>query len=441
LAPPIYTKKDNTTANRLANIRNYYEHIQQMGINVIQFGPIFESVSHGYDTTNYKQIDHRLGNNDLFKQILAELHALGMRVIVDGVFNHVGREFPSFKDIRLNHESSQYVSWHYIDFNGNSPYNDGFDYKNWEGHYDLVKLNLQERKVKEHIFDIAKYWLQDVGIDGWRLDVASLISPDFWKEFGEVCRASRPDCLLLGEVIREPYTQWIGPGLLDAGTGYQVHKSIWSSIQSNNMYELKAVLERLFHPQWGILRETALMNFLGNHDTTRIRSILQDDRKLISAFFILFTLNGFPKIYYGDEIGITGFKTDLSDEDVRKPMIELSEAWPSNGEVILKNVKRLTKFRKNNHALMYGNLISVFADSNVIAYLRKSFQQTLVIVANTGLEPLTKTLPLWNQNLDNSVFVDILNDDQKEYDVKNNQLVVPDLQPGWGKVLQKIRQL
>jgi cyclomaltodextrinase len=437
LGAPRYAKEEKETVSRLADIRKYYEHLQKLGVNVIQFGPLFESISHGYDTTDYKQIDHRLGNNDLFKRITEELHALGIRVIVDGVFNHVGREFPSFKDIQLNRESSQYVNWHYIDFNGNSPYNDGFDYQNWEGHYDLVKLNLQERKVKDHIFDIAKYWLQDVGIDGWRLDVAYSISPDFWREFRHICKTTKPDCLLIGEMIYEPYTRWIGPELLDAGTGYQIHKSILSSIQSNNMHELKAVLERAFHPAWGLFKETALMNFLGNHDTTRVRSVLRNDRQLISAFLILFTLNGFPKVYYGDEIGMTGVKTGQSDEDLRKPMIEPGDAWPANGELIFENVTRFVRLQKNNHALMYGNLIPVFADNNVISYLRKSSQQTLLIVVNTGLEKTVKTIPLWNLNLDGSVFVDVLNDDHVEHDVKNNQLAMSELQPGWGKVLQK----
>jgi len=436
LGCPKYARDEASIVNRLADIRKYYDHFQRLGVSVIQFGPLFESISHGYDTTDYKQIDHRLGTNDLFKQLVDELHGLGIRVIIDGVFHHVGRQFASFEDIKLNRENSPYVNWHFIDFAGNSPYDDGFDYENWEGEYSLVKLNLLETGVRDYLFSAVKYWLQDIGVDGWRLDVAYLISPDFWQEFRTVCKTARPDCLLIGEMIYEPYTQWIGPELLDAGTEYQVNKSTWSSIKSNNMYELKAVLERSFHPGWGLLKETALMNFIGNHDTTRIHSILTDERQLITAFLILLTLNGFPKIYYGDEIGMTGVKTNQSDDELRKPMVRPEEAWPPDGETIFNNVVRFIKLRKNNHALMYGNLISVFADNNVLAFLRRSSRQTLLVVVNASFESLAQTVPLPNQNLDGAVFVDILNNGQSEYHVRDNQLVIPNLQPCWGCILE-----
>ncbi|MFX0199772.1 MAG: alpha-amylase family glycosyl hydrolase [Candidatus Hodarchaeota archaeon] len=435
---PKYGNDESKTVNRLAALRNYYDHFQQLGINVIQFGPLFESGSHGYDTTDYMQIDHRLGTNDLFKQIVNELHQLDMKVIIDGVFHHVGREFASFKEIQAQREYASRKHWHFIDFTKNNPYNDGFDYQNWEGHYELVKLNLQENDVKEYLFSVAQYWLEDIGIDGWRLDVAYLISTEFWREFRHVCKLVKPNCFLVGELIHGTYSKWVSSELLDAGTGYQVYKSIWSAIVSNNMHELKAILERSYHPEWGLLKNIVLMNFLGNHDTTRIRSILTDERQIISAFLILFTLNGIPKIYYGDEIGLTGI-VDQSDAAVRKPMIKPGEAWPSQGKSILNNICKFIRLRKANHALIYGNLIPVFADNidgNVLAFLRRSSQQTLLVIINTSFELTTQTIPLWNQNLDGAHFVDILNEDQMEYIVQNNQLYIPEIYSCWGRVLE-----
>ena len=191
---PKYGNTESEITPRLEIIRNYYPHFDELGINVVQFGPIFESDSHGYDTADFMKIDHRLGTNDLFKEIVEELHQRNIRVIVDGVFNHVGRNFDSFKDIQKYREKSWRKHWHFIDFKGNNPFNDGFDYKNWEGHYSLVKLNLLEPDVRDYIFSVSKYWLGEIGIDGWRLDVAYQIPRKFWRAFRKECKKIKPDC-------------------------------------------------------------------------------------------------------------------------------------------------------------------------------------------------------------------------------------------------------
>jgi glycosidase len=181
------------------------------------------------------------------------------------------------------------------------------------------------------------------------------------------------------------------------------------------------------------------MNFLGNHDTTRIRSILKDERHVIPAFLILFTLNGFPKIYYGDEIGMKGIKIPgKSDESVRKPMPDPLKGIDSLGNAIYENIKRFIQFRKNNHALMYGNLTPVWADntqSNMIVYLRESSQQTLLVIVSTSLESKTVKIPLWNLGLEGSKFIEILNDSEEFY-VRNSHLEMN--VPGcWGRILEK----
>jgi glycosidase len=429
--------RDNGLVDRLAGIRDYYDYFKNLGINTIQFGPIFESVSHGYDTIDYMKIDHRLGTNDLFKQIVKELHDMGIKVLVDGVFNHVSREFDSFKDIKQYRENSWRKHWHYIDFSKNNPYDDGFDYKNWEGHYELVKLNLDENDVREHIFSVARYWLGEIGIDGWRLDVAYKIKPDFWKDFRRVCKDAKNDCFLIGEMIHGPYNKWVGRDLLDAGTSYQIYKSIWSAFNSNNMYELKAVLERSFHPEWGMFKDIVLVNFLGNHDTTRIRSILADERNLYPAFIFLFTSNGIPKIYYGDEIGMRGVKGADNDYDLRKSMVKDRQNWPEHGVNIFNHIQKLINLRKNNHALIYGALVPAYAQDNILAYLRKSSQQTIMVVINSSSETQFKKIPLWNQNLDGARFVELLDQGgNKEYIIHNNHLEA-ELFSNWGRILVK----
>ncbi|MHA2294985.1 MAG: alpha-amylase family glycosyl hydrolase [Candidatus Hodarchaeales archaeon] len=442
LGAPKYSREEDRTVNRLADLRNFYTHLQELEIDTIQFGPLFESVSHGYDTTDYFKIDRRLGTNELFKEIVDELHEQGIKVIVDGVFNHVGREFHSFKDARENRDHSQKKHWHYIDFssNGNNPYNDGFDYKNWESHYSLVKLNLESRDVRYHVFSAARYWLQEIGIDGWRLDVAYLFSEDFLREFRRCCKAAKNDCFIVGEMIHGPYGKWIADDKLDAGTGYQVYKSIWSAINDHNMFELKHVLENSFHPQWGQNKNIVLMNFLGNHDTTRIASLLDDRRYLFPAFLLLFTLNGIPKIYYGDELGREGVRTKTSDEDIRKPMYKYRSEWPLQAGDIFNTVKQFIQLRKANHALIHGDIVPVFADnidSNMLAYLRRSSEQTLLVIVSASFESKNIAISLWNQNLDGAVFVDILNNDSGSFTVRDNQLEIPEIYPCWGRILEK----
>ncbi|MBD3229313.1 MAG: alpha-amylase [Candidatus Lokiarchaeota archaeon] len=435
---PRYGREESKVVDRLSGIRDYYDHFQNLGINTIQFGPIFESVSHGYDTIDYMKVDHRLGTNDIFKQIVSELHNMGIKVLVDGVFNHVSREFDSFKDIQEYKEKSWRKHWHRVDFSKNSPYDDGFDYENWEGHYELVKLNLDEKDVRDYIFSVVRYWLGEIDIDGWRLDVAYQIKPDFWRNFRRVCKETKQDCFLIGEMIHGPYDKWVGPDLLDAGTSYQIYKSIWSAFNSNNMYELKAVIERSFHPEWGVFKNIVLVNFLGNHDTTRIRSILKDERYLYPAFIFLFTSNGIPKIYYGDEIGMKGVKGKHDDYDLRKPMPKKFDDWPVNANAILEHLKKLIQIRKNNHALIYGSITPVYAQDNILVYLRRSSSQTILIVINNSTETQYKKIPLWNQNLNGSKFVEILEQGgNKEYTIHDNHLEA-ELFPCWGRILLKI---
>jgi glycosidase len=267
---------------------------------------------------------------------------------------------------------------------------------------------------------MVSYWMKEIGIDGWRLDVAYLLPIDFIKELRKVCDTINPESFLIGELIHPPYSKWIGEDRLHSGTAYNVYKSIWSAIASSNMYELKAVLEQSFHPEWGQIKDQTLMNFLGNHDNTRIASILPKIHQLKTAFTLLFTLNGIPKIYYGDELATLGIKTEKSDDDVRRPMVDVNDI---KNNKVLSFVQELIKFRQENHALIYGRINGLYADpasGKILSFLRQSSKQSILVVINSGEADATISLPFWNLGLEGKRFKDLSGND--EYTITNNQL-------------------
>lgn len=434
-APSRGIDENGKTINRLEIIRNYYNHFKELGINTIQFGPLFESASHGYDTSDFFTIDHRLGTNELFRDIINELHSMGIRVVIDGVFNHVGRNFFSFKDVLANKEQSLKKNWHFIDFKNDKSYKDGFGYETWEGHEELVKLNLSNADVQNYIFDVCKYWIGEVGIDGWRLDVSYQIDVDFWKKFRMVCKSINKDAVLIGEMIHGDYTTWIGEDRLDSGTDYQVHKSIWSAIQSNNMYELKNVVNIAFN-EGGRHEELFMMNFLGNHDTNRIASILPQEQ-LIPAFLILFTLHGYPKIYYGDELALQGKKTKNSDAGVRQPMINLTSDWPEFGHELFNNIKLFINLRKKFPVLRYGIIKMIDQskwDPSIIIFIRQTPEQLALILINTQNDEKIVDIPLKDLNINDQKFFDVLNNNEP-FVVQNNFIQSLKCYPYWGRIL------
>ncbi|HEC24241.1 MAG TPA: alpha-amylase, partial [Chloroflexi bacterium] len=191
-APPV-NDRSSAPVPRLAELRRWYDHIAGLGVTAIYFGPLFESLTHGYDTVDYFQVDRRLGDIALLRQIVDELHGRGVRVILDGVFNHTGREFFAFQDIRRNGRASRYQDWYFINWAADSDYGDGFAYEYWADDRGLPRLNLDNPNVRAYFFEVARMWLGDVGVDGWRLDVAYEIGPSFWWEFRRVCKEVRPD--------------------------------------------------------------------------------------------------------------------------------------------------------------------------------------------------------------------------------------------------------
>lgn len=420
---------------RLAELRRWYDHVAGLGVTAIYFGPLFESQSHGYDTTDYFSVDRRLGDNALLRVIIDELHERGIKVIFDGVFRHTGRDFFAFADIRRNGRSSPYVDWYNLNWAADSEFGDGFGYDSWQGFQGLPKLNLANPDTRKYIFEVARNWLGDYRADGWRLDVAHDIDPDFWWEFRRVCKEANPDCFLVGELARDDYRVWVAPDLLDSGTNYQLYESFKRSFTQHNLADLRANLERASHPEFGVFKDLSLMTFLGNHDQTRVLTALKDRRHMYPALIFLLTAPGIPCLYYGDEVGMVGDK-DYGDEGVRQPMPLPDADWPDANHDLYRETARLVALRKQHPALAYGSLIALDAGPTTLAYLRQHSREWVIAVLNIGDKAVRLTLPLAEAGVpDGVVFTDALESSLPDLKVQHGKLANVEVQPGWGRIL------
>ena len=240
--------KENTgiAESHFDQLKEWAEHAAKLNCTAIYIGPLFESVGHGYETTDYRRVDCRLGTNDDFRDYVAYCHKLGLRVIVDGVFNHVGREFFAFKDVQQNREQSPYCSWFCnLNFGGNNEYNDGFSYENWGGYNLLVKLNQQNPEVQNYIFDAIRFWVAEFDIDGIRLDAADVLDHGFMHAMRQMTDAMKPDFWLMGEEIHGDYSRWVNDGMLHSVTNYELHKGLYSGHNDHNYFEIAHSVKRL----------------------------------------------------------------------------------------------------------------------------------------------------------------------------------------------------
>ncbi len=259
---------------RLEQLYGWVDHMQNLGVNAVWLGPVFESSAHGYDTADYFQVDRRLGTNHTLSGVISALHQRGIRVILDAVLNHVGRDFWAFRDVREHNERSAYSDWFEgLNFQMRSPFNDPFTYKGWNGCFDLVKLNLRNPEVKKHLFQAIEMWIQEFNIDGLRLDAADCMVIGFLKELGSLCRSIRSDFWLMGEVVHGDYRKWANAETLDSVTNYECYKGLYSSHVDHNYFEIAYALKRQFGER-GMYRDVSLYNFADNHDVNRVASNL-----------------------------------------------------------------------------------------------------------------------------------------------------------------------
>ena len=374
---------------RLNKILPWLSHIKNIGCNAIYIGPLFESVGHGYETTDYKKLDSRLGTNETLKNFVAECHKQGIRVIFDGVFNHTGRDFFAFKDIKENRENSRYKDWYCnVNFWGNNSYNDGFSYENWGGYDLLVKLNQKNPEVVNYICDVIRYWVKEFDVDGIRLDAADVLDFDFMKAMRRAANEVKPDFWLMGEVIHGDYVKWANADTLHSVTNYHLHKALYSGYNDHNFFEIAHTVKRLNEMNGGIFK---LYNFVDNHDVERIMSKLSTPKGFVPVHIMLYTLPGVPSIYYGSEFGIDGRKGHGADADAPLRPEMAYDDWIAvmESNAFAKFIAVLGKIRQQVKALSYGDYKEQNLTTRQYTYSRSYEGTTVVVMVNNDDNPCT----------------------------------------------------
>ncbi len=391
--------------HRLNALLPWISHIKSMGCNALYIGPLFESVGHGYETTDYKKLDSRLGTNEDLKCFVAECHAQGIKVIFDGVFNHTGRDFFAFKDIQQNRENSRYKDWYCnVNFWGNTEYNDGFSYENWGGYNLLVKLNQRNPEVVNYICDVIRFWVSEFDIDGIRLDAADVLDFNFMQTLRRVASEVKPEFWLMGEVIHGDYNRWANENTLHSVTNYHLHKALYSGHNDHNYFEIAHTVKRLYDMGGCRPDGLKLYNFVDNHDVERIYTKLNNKAHFTPVHILLYTLPGIPSIYYGSEFAIEGRKERGSDDSLR-PCLKLSDfvdiqTAPTSDGSFKKDSTRLIaslgRIRQAVPALSYGDYKELLLTNRQYAFARNHDGVSVLVTVNNDDSSYVYTLPAGN---------------------------------------------
>ena len=376
-------ENDGQPSHRILKVLDWIGHLKKLGITAVYFGPVFESDTHGYNTRDYYRIDTRLGTNEDFAAVTGALHENGIRVVLDGVFNHCGRGFGPFQDVLSRRWESPYKDWFNISFEGNSPYNDGLWYEGWEGNYDLVKLNLRNPAVADHLIGAVMNWIDTYDIDGLRLDVAYCLDDDFIRRLRWETDQKKKDFYLIGEMLHGDYNRKIGPGMLHSCTNYECYKGLQSSFNSMNMFEICHSLMRQFGTDpWCLYTGRHLLTFVDNHDVTRAATILSNRDHLPLLYAMAFGMPGIPCVYYGSEWGMEGDKRD-GDPSLR-PFVE-EPRWNELTDFI----SALARAKAGSRALNYGGFKSMVLTNRQCVYLRETEGERVFVAINADSEPYT----------------------------------------------------
>ena len=374
---------DGVQAGRIGRIAGWAGHMEKLGVDALYLSPIFESDRHGYDTRDYRKIDCRLGSNADFAQVCQTLHSHGVKVVLDGVFNHVGRGFWAFRDVQEKKWDSPYKDWFHINFDGNSNYNDGLWYEGWEGNYDLVKINLRHEDVINHILDSVKGWVEEFDIDGLRLDVAYCLDHDFVRRLRTFTEGLKPEFYLLGEMLHGDYNQMVNDQMLHSATNYECYKGLFSSFNSMNMFEINHSLLRQFGPEnWTLYKGKHMLSFVDNHDVTRIASNLTNEKHLPLIYALCFGMPGIPCVYYGSEWGAKAHKNEGD------PALRACFEEPEWNE-LCDWIACLSEAKKESEALNYGDFRSVVLTNKQCIFERRAAGERVLVAINADSEPYT----------------------------------------------------
>ncbi len=380
--------------HRLRALIPWISHIREIGCNALYIGPLFESVGHGYETTDYKRLDSRLGDNEDLAGLVKKCHEQGIRVIFDGVFNHVGRDFFAFQDLKQNREGSRYRDWFCnVNFWGNNEYQDGFSYDNWGGYNLLVKLNQRNPEVRDYLCDVIRFWVKEFDIDGIRLDAADVLDFDFMRALRGLANEVKPEFWLMGEVIHGEYNRWVNEGTLHSVTNYHLHKALYSGHNDHNYFEIAHTVTRLYGMGGNRPDGLKLYNFVDNHDVERIYTKLSNKAHFAPVHVLLYTLPGIPSVYYGSEFGIEGKKEKYSDDSLR-PELHLEDYRNAAAEnPCTKLIAALGRIRQASRALCYGDYRQLMLTNRQYAFSRNTAGESAIVTVNNDDSDYVMTVP------------------------------------------------
>lgn len=416
--------QSNFMGGDLQGILNSLPYLSSLGINAIYMTPIFIAQSnHKYDASDYFKIDPIFGDLDLLKKLVSVAHEHNIRVVLDAVFNHCGDGFWAFKDVIQNGEKSEYKDWFIL--NGYPIQQNPPNYQTCGGVGYMPKLNTNNPMVQKYLLDAAAYWLQETGMDGWRLDVPWKVPMEFWRAFKNKVKQIRPDAYIVAEAWRDSLN-WLQGDTCDGVMNYPLRECIldYCARDAMDAEDFDHFVKRLF-ATYGSGAPFQL-NLLGSHDTSRLLTLCGgDSARAILAFIYLFTSIGAPMIYYGDEIGMQG----ENDPDCRRCM----EWDPSKWNTPIRNtVEKLIELRKNHASLRSGRYETRLTFNGVYAYQRTSEDDQAVIVLNPREFRRNISIPLADENIIMD-WIDVLSG--IVYSCTRNQILIPELLSKQGLIL------
>ncbi len=374
-----------TVRHRLPELIGWLDYLVELGANGLALNPVFASSTHGYDTTDYFAVDNRLGDEADLVALFQACHARGIKVLLDGVFNHVGRQHPAFRAVLERGPEAETASWFRVDWP--PEWQPGDDVPAWvfEGHEALVSLNHHEPAVVEMVAEVMSYWL-DRGADGWRLDAAYAVDSQFWRQVLAKVRERHLEAWIVGEVIHGDYPQLIADTGMDSITQYELWQGIWHSISQTNFFELEHSLGR--HNTF--CESFTPLTFVGNHDVSRIANQVGDPRHLPHALVVLFTVGGVPSIYYGDEQGYRGVKQERAggDDEVRPEFPDSPAEFSDLGRPIHDLHQRLIAIRRRHH-LTRARTEVLEVSNEVLVYRTTAAENGLIVGLNIGDDAAT----------------------------------------------------
>jgi cyclomaltodextrinase / maltogenic alpha-amylase / neopullulanase len=368
------TGADRSPAPRLDHLIRWLDHAVELGVNGLALGPVFVSGSHGYDTVDHDHVDPRLGGDEAFGRLVGAARERGLRIMLDGVFNHVGREFTGLDGPR--------AGWLRRDRQGRVA--------TFEGHDGLLALDHSNPDVAEYVATVMTHWL-DLGADAWRLDAAYAVPPEFWPGVLDRVRRAHPDVYVLGEMLHGDYAGYVQRSGLDSVTQYELWKAIWSSISDVNFFELDWTLRR--HNE--LLATFVPYTFVGNHDVSRLATAIADPRHRMHAVALLFCLGGTPAVYYGDELGLTGRKEDrVGGDDAVRPTFP-SRPEPPTGVAadVLRGHQQLIGMRRQHPWLHTARSETVALTNETLILRMTGTDATIVLALSLADAPLDVEAP------------------------------------------------